>query len=79
MTLEELKKLPNYEIKLGTGSPLTGEDGKKVFFQTCNIQIFDNEKKMQLKSVSGVLGQGASQEEAESAALEKACELLGEI
>lgn len=79
MTLEELKKLKSYEIKLGTGSPLTEEDGSKVFLQTCNIQIFDNEKKMQLKAVSGVLGKGKTQDEAEQNALTKACELLGEI
>lgn len=79
MTLDELKKQPSYDIKLLSGSLFTDEDGSKKHVMTANIQIFDTEKKMTLKSISGVIGVGDSKDEAEKNALDRACELLGEL
>lgn len=78
MTLQELISMPSYEIKIGSGAPQTDKEGKVTHFSTCNIQIFDMERKVTLKAVSGILGTGSSQSEAEQDALTKACELLGD-
>lgn len=78
MTLEELKRKESYEIKLGHGSPQTQQDGSIEFIVSANVQILDQERKVQLKSIAGVIGTGASKVEAENNAISRACELLGE-
>lgn len=79
MTKEELMKKESYELKLNGAGMKEEEDGSTTFMAQCNIQIFDSEKKITLKAVSGVLGSGKSVLEAENSAIDRACELLGEV
>lgn len=79
MTKEELMKQSSFEIKLTGAGMKEEEDGSTTFMAQCNIQTFDLEKKVTLKAVSGVIGSGKSVLEAENSAIDRACELLGEV
>ena len=77
MKKADLLKKPEYEIKLA-GAGTREVDEKLEQMVTCNIQIFDMDRKVTVKSVSGVMGFGIDIRSAEDSALERACELLGE-
>lgn len=77
MTKEELLSLESYEIKLNAAGKQTNKDGSETYYCTANVQLFDMEKKVTLKAVSGITGEGSNPAEAEKNALDKACGLLG--
>lgn len=79
MTFEELKAKGSYELKLQPAGQSMGDDGKTIYRCQANIQIFDMDKKITVKAVSGSLSEGESIQEAEDKAIERACELLGSV